>query len=1070
MKAEKKIDDLTGLYTRGILSELDNSFASIEENEVWSLIVVDIDHFKLVNDVFGHLEGDKVIRRVANVLARSHRGSDTLIRYGGDEFLIVLPDTNQFKAVNLAERVLQTISREVFSDGMEIGLSLGVAESKTEDTKIADIFARADEALYEAKNSGRGRVSFWQSKKKLNKEVKISFEHFVGRSQELTQLRDALASSINRKGNFVVISGEAGVGKSRLARELEHYSSFNNCAFAKTKFDEFDTGRPFFKLTQPIQAEVVSLLAAENNVSATVLPSVLPQTAELFTGIDFPVNNQFETDNKELRFRIFSEILSVLKWITARKSVVFLVEDFHWISDHDYELFAYLIRASSELPVMFLCTTRLFRDYTELQKKVKVLSSFLVTLFIQLERLTEEQTKHLVMFALRDPKIPMEILDKLVKHSGGNPLFLKELLLSLQENGSIAKKEEPGWKYKLDDEFPLPSTVSELIAGRLKSIKAETKEILCTASLLSGGVFNLEIISSVLELDEYEVAKALSEPLVLKVITETVSETNILEYKFIHDTMRSYFVHELSLGLRKATQFRLGQYHEKLYDSGDRSVVSYAAHHYCDSLNSDKAMKFALLAKQEAINKDAKQEALRWLEKYLLFEKSLKNKRSKTESFNVRLEMAKLYTLFANHSKAMESLDEAKLYVSDSQETGLITFQEAELQFNLGSYAKARISYEEAIPILLSDKTKILAEIQIAYIQFLSGFDDEAVLKLKSILKKINSVKNIRTKKQLLATYYMKYGDVTRSSLPRKERTELCLKAVVIYRELSDKIGEARALLSTAVTLGTSNKLEATINILNDALRVLAQTGDIHAIIGVYANLGHTYKNAFEIDLCRDYYEKCLGLARAAGAQRHEVSAECYLGALDSVNWEQSNSESRLLAAIERAENLNLPRIAINGKLYYAHMLIEQKRFVEAMECIDDIETNPIVEHSGPALKRILQGFRGTERIKNNIYGENALLEVEQFLIEATKTTYEEPSLEAVYLYSTLAECQIALQKTEEAEKSISAAEDLLEAVAADIDNEHYRNNIMNSETPLKLKELKAALYEAKHQMQSEEE
>ena len=1069
MKPENKTDDLTGLYTRGILSELDKEFSRIRSTSIWSLIIVDIDHFKLVNDVFGHLEGDKVLRRVASILSRNHRGADTLIRYGGDEFLIVLPDTKQFEAVNLAERILECFSREVFSDGMEIGLSLGVAESKRGDKKISDIFARADEALYEAKNSGRGKVSFWQSKKAKNREVKISFEHFVGRNQELTELRDVLASSINKEGNLVVIAGEAGVGKSRLCLELAHYSSFNNCAFIKTKFDEFDRGRPFFHLTQPIQMEALSLQVENSNFLRTALPSVLPQTAELFAGINFSVIDNVKRDNMEIRFRLFSEIFSLLRWVTERKPVVFLIEDLHWMADHDYELFAYLARASSDLPVMFLCTTRLHRDYPELQKKVKVLSSFLVTSFIQLERLTEEQTKHLVLFALRDPKIPKEILDKLVKHSGGNPLFLKELLLTLHGNGSLIEKKESGWNYKLDDEFPLPTTVSELIAGRLKSIKTETMDILCTASLLSGGVFNLEIISSVLEIDEFKVAKALSEPLRLKIIIERVSEANILEYTFIHDTMRCYFVHEFSVGLRKATQFRLGQYYEKIFESGDWSVVSSAAHHYCDSLNSDKAMKFALLAKEEAMVKDAKQEALRWLERYLLFEKTATNKISRIESFNVRLEMVELYILFADRSKAVEFLDKAKQYASNSQEIGLITFQEAELQFNQGNHSKAKSSYGEAIPLLLSDKRKILSEIKIAYILFLSGSDGEAIRLFKSILDKINNVENCTIQKQLLAEYYMKYGDAARGSLPREERTELCLKAIDIYRELRDKIGEARALLSTAVTLGTSNKLEATINILNDALRVLAQTGDIQAIIGVYINLGHTYKNAIEMDLCRDYYEKCLELAKAAGAQRHEVSAECYLGALDSLDFNKPNCEIRLLEAIKRAEKLKLPRISINGKLFYAHMLMEQKRFSDAMVCIDEIERDPIVKHSGVALMRILQGFRGAEKIKNNIYGKDALLEVELFLIEATKNIYEEPSLEAVYLSSTLAECQIALKKIEEAEKSMLTAEKLLEAVAADIDNEHYRENIMNSETPLKLRELKEVILKMKHSPLSEE-
>lgn len=128
-----------------------------------SLVLLDVDHFKQVNDTHGHLVGDRVLQRFAEVVRGELRNEDVLVRYGGEEFCLLLPDVAGTGAVALAGRVRKAVAREPFAiDGLEIPvtLSAGVAARIDEGPEGLDaLLARADEALYVAKSRGRNRVA-----------------------------------------------------------------------------------------------------------------------------------------------------------------------------------------------------------------------------------------------------------------------------------------------------------------------------------------------------------------------------------------------------------------------------------------------------------------------------------------------------------------------------------------------------------------------------------------------------------------------------------------------------------------------------------------------------------------------------------------------------------------------------------------------------------------------------------------------------------------------------------------------------------------------------------------------
>jgi diguanylate cyclase (GGDEF)-like protein len=155
-------DALTGLLNRyGLQRALQRELAEARRYaRPLSCLLLDLDHFKAVNDTYGHAAGDAALAQAARVLTESVRGSDVVCRYGGEEFLVLAPETELAGALALAEKIRLAVSARLFGAGpcsFPLTFSVGVARLRAGESGN-DMIARADEALYHAKQTGRDRV------------------------------------------------------------------------------------------------------------------------------------------------------------------------------------------------------------------------------------------------------------------------------------------------------------------------------------------------------------------------------------------------------------------------------------------------------------------------------------------------------------------------------------------------------------------------------------------------------------------------------------------------------------------------------------------------------------------------------------------------------------------------------------------------------------------------------------------------------------------------------------------------------------------------------------------------
>lgn len=179
-----RYDSLTGLFNRQSFDET----LEVEVNRAkrhnldLSVLFFDLDDFKMINDSFGHQAGDEVLRGVAQIFLSEKRSEDIAARYGGEELVVILPETDKVNALVLGERIRQRVEATVFKfqgQKMQLTISGGLASFPFNATNAAGLLKCADRALYRAKGSGKNNISFFSEDKRrylridLNKKVKV---------------------------------------------------------------------------------------------------------------------------------------------------------------------------------------------------------------------------------------------------------------------------------------------------------------------------------------------------------------------------------------------------------------------------------------------------------------------------------------------------------------------------------------------------------------------------------------------------------------------------------------------------------------------------------------------------------------------------------------------------------------------------------------------------------------------------------------------------------------------------------------------------------------------------------
>jgi diguanylate cyclase (GGDEF)-like protein len=923
-------DALTGLPGRFLLDEIKGEFIRRETSRPWTCIMIDVDHFKLINDIYGHLSGDRILVEVSGILQKQLQMSGTLLRFGGDEFLVVLKNTPVKEALKLLESVMDDIRKMNLLANLNPSLSIGMAESYPDDSNILAVVDRADKALYDAKAMGRGRIVSYSEKEQMIKTSAIRLNQFVGRRVELNALRQLLEESVTDGSRFALLEGDPGIGKSRLAAEMIQYAHFRNCVVMRAECFEFGDIEPYTFFLKPIRDYLRNLQPDDMHALKRMVEPVHPATSELFPGLELCVSPDLQFFREErLKFRIFEDFSKIFTAVSKQNPILFIVDDIQWMTSPDLELYKFLVRSSGKNHVMFIVTMRnMEKSSDDIRVHLQTLNRIIPFLTLKLNNLEKQETYNLVMFALKDPNMPQQVLETIYRQSGGNPFFLEELINSMIQTGVISQNPSGDWSYFISRNINLPDSLAQLIAARLFPLNTTSRNYLRIAALSTGN-FSVDMIAAVTGNSSVEVMEGLEEPVRLNLVQCDAGHNRTI-YRFVHDMICSFLHREMSEAMKKSYHKRIAEHLEKHYlnESAEEYIIDMA-YHYSESDCREKTIWSSLLAANVLEKRQAFRDMARWLEIY--FQNCDATDLNLPDRFRTARKLGVLYTMFGDYKNAMRYLDSAETMAQEKDNVSSVKLRRGHLFQNVSMYCEARECYESAFAFAVSGLKKIDALNALAFLDYMAGDLKKALMYIHQAEKVLDEVDiDQGTRENYIATLATTKGIIACALIPGPEAVAEYEKALDIYLKYEDCLGQAVIYINLSDVFSRTGHYEKALDSLRKAESISSRLGDVlNVAISLY-NTAILYLEINQPILAREFFQRYTDINMEINNEVGLAYSNLGTGELFEEEGDVERAGIAYRKAIEVFERLGIENMALAGRLALAHLLIRCNKINDA--------------------------------------------------------------------------------------------------------------------------------------------
>ena len=862
-----RTDELTQLPLRSAFIEATHGSleAALARGAPLSLLVVDVDHFKLINDTYGHLQGDDVLQRVADILRQNLRGYDVAARYAGDEFVALLPDTPLERAREVAERICAATRQHAFavrerpgapsvgaalSPTLTVTLSVGVAAYPDHGTTTESLFDAADRALYHVKRNGRDGVATAGAASQATAHLPLGIERFVGRVEEVRSLVRLLEDASAGRPRVVAISGEAGVGKSALLRQLAPEVRLRGGTLVTGRCHEADVQPPYGPW-----AEVIDALRRRGAAAAEAPWRELPQLVpSLGTAAPAPPGHDARVGGKYL---LLDEIAEFVRAAARERPLVVVLDDVQWADGASWDTLEHLVPQLDDDRVLICLTIRaeeMLGETLDRRRRLSRLESFRE---IVLERLSREELRQWIEAAFHRQEVGREFLAFLYRQTEGNPLFVVQLLRTLVDEGLVWHSGER-WEWKPVSELRLPVGVGDLISRRLARLTPRAHSVL-TACAVLGREFDVDLAIDAGAGSEDDLLDAIDEGVraaVLQASTERGSDRYAFTHGLLAESLRG------SVNAR-----RLKRIHAQIARAMERRTPDAAAEiatHYDRGGDAAGAYRYALLAADRARQVYAHQEGTEFLRV------AERNASSAGELAEVRVRRAAIAEATGRYDEAEELCDLAiEWFVGQGAHARALSLRLARERVRtlLGQPARATLDGCRALDAEARELAPAAPQIERDRVLLL-----RTISQMHGRLGERAAAERVAWECVRLAERVGEPGLVA-ASLQRlavtleRERPEQALevfqRALALYRDAGDFAGQASCHNSLGIVHTARGDWAQAELELSTAI-ALGRTAGTPDVWGLYTlNLGVVFLKVGDHDQARDLFGEALALFAA---------------------------------------------------------------------------------------------------------------------------------------------------------------------------------------------------------------
>jgi diguanylate cyclase (GGDEF)-like protein/putative nucleotidyltransferase with HDIG domain len=598
-----------------------------------ALLLVDIDHFSRVNETYGRLQGDDLLWAVAKTLQRGLRTGDLLGRRGGDEFIVLLPDTSLVTSLEVAERLRDSVSnlrcarRDAPDESIAISISVAVAAAPTDGETVETLIASADRALFRAKRDGRDRVVVADHNESASARASVDFDAFIGREEELRSVVGQLDLAARGEARFVGVTGEAGIGKSALVSQL--------ASEVRLRGGTMTTGRPGQNGTDRL-AHWVSVLGALNELGALdaraagILAQLTPD----------PDRSDGDAWLPPLPF-VQQEVVAAIRRASRQQLRVILLEDLHAADTGTWSVLDALLSSVDDEKLLVIWTIRPDEAHAAAEWRRK-LAQHPRCAAVPLRRFNLDEIRRWIRAAFHDAAPGDDVARFVFEHAEGVPRDVRLVLQGCVDDGTIWYGGTR-WEWRPPDARALPAGVAQVLKRRLDRLPVASRSLLATAAVL-GDSLSVELLVSATGVSEDE-ARAALESAVLASVLRPSADSRADRFTFTHPLLGDACAGDVPERQRQ----RIHDVAARVLELRAPSRSSEITGHYHASGNDDAAYAYALRVAERSLGAyahDAALDALQMAQRYAP---------SSRELAELRIRYAETATMAGRYSHA-ESL------------------------------------------------------------------------------------------------------------------------------------------------------------------------------------------------------------------------------------------------------------------------------------------------------------------------------------------------------------------------------------------------------------------------------